>query len=507
MCAMARFIGKIVGRKLAHWLTAWAVVLLPISCGGSSKDAPSPSAGSSGSGAQSVGGSSYSASGSGSGGSDTSSLSTAGHHATNTSKAIGTASEIFAANTVLEYRLVIEAADLTSLEQHGDLEQYVPATLTVRGGVIGSLDLGRIGVRHKGDVSLHHCWNSGSRSYVDECAKLSYKLKLDEYVTDTRLFGLKHLNLHASSSDPTMLRELLSYGLFSEFGIVAPRAVPASLYINHEMLGLFIAVEEIDGRFTAMHFPSGGDGNLYKETWPRIGQPDGYFIDGLKTNNDTGSADVSDIQALSAVVGRLTAANFEQSMSAWFDVDNLLHYLAVDRAIKNWDGITAFYKPESPHNFYLYHDNGAQARFHLIPWDLHGTILELDPYMDVIAGRNQIPNINVAPASCLAISIWRTADDPGMTPPGCDPLLRYLAQTQWDKLTTIGNELLTGSFAVDHLKQRINGYSALIEPIIAVDPTIDPASWRGSVDQLPGTIETDRTDFAALLATGYVIGR
>ena len=80
--------------------------------------------------------------------------------------------------------LTIAEADYQELEQRGNLEQYVPAAVRIgrgaRPGVAETLlELPQVGVRHKGSYSLHHCWDEfgGVRSYANECARLSLKLK------------------------------------------------------------------------------------------------------------------------------------------------------------------------------------------------------------------------------------------------------------------------------------------------------------------------------------------
>jgi spore coat protein H len=417
---------------------------------------------------------------------------------------------IFSQESVIEYRLTVADSDIKYLDEHGDEEKYVPATASVTSSTFARIDLGKIGVRYKGDVTLHSCWDSGTRSHEGACQRLSYKLKFDEYVTDTRLFGLKRLNLHVSYADPTRLREMLAQWLFSAFGITTARAAPAAVYVNDSLVGLFIAVEEVDGRFTARHFPDGGDGNLYKEAWPISSKPDSYFADALSTNNGT-SADISDIKAFAAAVAGLNASNFDQALSSWLDIDYMLRYMAVDRAIKNWDGITAFYNPDGPHNFFFYHDDGTRKLFHLIPWDFNGasatpgTFIDSDPYMDPGYGVNTVPNVNVAPTSCQGISIWGIAGDPGMGPPGCDPLLRYLMQTQWSRWVTIGQELLAGPMARDQMQARIDALRALIEPTVARDSLLQAGAWSGAVEALPKTIENNRTAFQALMTQGYRI--
>lgn len=57
------------------------------------------------------------------------------------------------------------------------------------------------------------------------------------------------------------LRERLGYSLYRDMDVLAPRAVHARVYINGEYQGLFVAVEEIDGRFAPNRFPEATSGS------------------------------------------------------------------------------------------------------------------------------------------------------------------------------------------------------------------------------------------------------
>jgi spore coat protein H len=417
------------------------------------------------------------------------------------------AASVFADGQVVEYRFTLDPSDWYQLEEYGNAEEYLPAELNLSGSIVGSQSLGSVGLRHKGAWTLHHCWDDfgGIRSHAAECAKLSYKIKFNEYKSGTRYEGLKQLNLHAAAGDATKLREMLAYSTFRDFGVDTSRTAPAKLYINDEFMGLFIAVEEIDGRYTKFHYPEGGNGNLYKEVWPRTGLANEYFIGGLKTNED--KPNVSDIQAFSAAIGASSKETFSTDMQPWFDMDALLRYIAVDRASKNWDGIMAFYTPSSPHNFFWYHDDGVNGKFHLIPWDMDNTFWEFDPYMapEQWVTADPVPNWNVQPASCDPISVWSPDSGTRITPPGCDPLLRLLASTQWEKFVSLGQELINGPLQHKKLLAKISHWSSIIGPIIAEDPYVDLQTWRQERDQFNNTLKQAIVDFDAFLKEGYIV--
>ncbi|MFC1571353.1 CotH kinase family protein [Candidatus Margulisiibacteriota bacterium] len=394
------------------------------------------------------------------------------------------AEEVFRDNRALRYDITITPADLHYLNERGNEEKYVSANLEVRGENFETLNLGEVGFRHKGAWSLHHCWddNGGVRNYQNECAKLSYKIKFNEYDNDTRFYGLKRLNLHAA--DNSILPEILANSIFAEAGITAPRFAPAMLYINGELSGLFLAVEQVDGRFTKFRFPETGDGYVFKEVWPKPGQHDGHYIYHLKTNED--DPDVSGIQAWARAIDYTSAATFAEDMEPFIDLDMMLRYIAIDRALKNWDGIMAFYHPLTPHNFFWYLDDAQGSRFIIIPWDLDNTFWECDPIMypqcfDWITA-DPVPDWNVFPSSCEPIPVWTHDSETRLTPPGCDKFLQLLASTQWDRFKEIGEEQLAGPLNYETMNARLTYWAAFLEPLVEQDPLMNQGDLSWAVD-------------------------
>jgi hypothetical protein len=342
------------------------------------------------------------------------------------------------------------------------------------------------------------------RSHDAECEKLSFKLKFDEYEPGARFDGLKRLNLHASSGDATLLRELMAYRVFRDFGVDAPRAVPARLYVNGEFRGLFIAVEAIDGRYTQAHFPQAPDGNLYKEIWPNALFPDEDFLAALETNEELGN--VSDMRRFADAVTGSTPETFDTDLEPFIAVESVLRYIAVDRALRNWDGIMAFYSRLTPHNFYWYRDDGPDPRFHLIPWDLDNTLWAFDPYMhpEQWVTAPPIPDFNSRPIHCEPRPVWDLASVERVTPPRCDRFLDSLAENHWQRLVDIGQELLRGPLAAERLLSQVDEWSPVIAPIVEQDPTLDTREWQRALSEFREIIALAGPSFQAFLAEGLI---
>lgn len=415
---------------------------------------------------------------------------------------------VFSQEKILEYHITIDDELLKDMQAHGNDEVYRNASLKVLGEGIDET-FSEVGFRFKGAWSLHHCWddNLGVRSYEGSCERLSTKIKFNKYDKDARLFGLKRLNLHAVMGDATKLRDRLSYSLFNDFGVVAPRTAHAKLYINNAFAGLVMAIEQVDGRFTHFRFPQGDDGNLFKELWPSPNVDENWALSRLKTNDaPEDNPDVSDFLNFKDAIAASTKDTFSTQMTSWLDLDNILRYIAVDRAIRNWDGIMGFYSSDTSHNFYWYHDDGDANKFHLIPWDLDNTMGEFDMFMDpqLWCDALPVPDWNETPLNCDSRPICTDDSFSGVTPPRCDHFIDMLAQTQWTAFTKIGDELLSSVLSYQSMDQKITVWAAQIAETIDEDPLLDVAAWEQSVEQFRVTLKDAIYDFEKHIEEGLI---
>ncbi|MBN2197133.1 MAG: CotH kinase family protein [Polyangiaceae bacterium] len=393
---------------------------------------------------------------------------------------------------------------LTSPWSVTDEPRYVEASLRV-----GDAELPSIGVRFKGNYSIWGCVDYATKQQIsriepffgniDVCQRFSLKLDFDRYVDRFRLDGLKKLNLHAMAADPSKLRERLSYSLFREVDIVAPRAVHARVYINGEYQGLFAAVEQIDGRFTAHRFPEGGDGNLYRDLWPTADLSTADAQAALRTNDEPGVMDVSDFMAFRDAIAASTEEDFATRMAPHVDLDYLARYIVVDRAINSFDGPQAFYFGTGwgPSNQnYNWYDAG-DGRFVLIPWDFDKAFWYPEPnfWSDNEAnGENVVPNWNVVTSGCDGYECHFDAVvvTGGVRQEGsyhvrqidCDPFLRMLRGEIYDRQRAIADAFIAGPFSEESVGAKLEAWRAQIADAIEEDPGVDSSHWQSSVDEL-----------------------
>ncbi len=402
---------------------------------------------------------------------------------------------VFDDTKIGRYDFVLANQDSLSMEQNALLEEYVPADF-----FYNQVHFGTVGLRYKGSTySLPNCFETaGTRKDKSECRKISFKVKFDKYNPDLRFNRLKKLNLHSESIDPSKMHDILAYGLFREMGIIAPRCSFAKVYLNNVFQGLYCAVEDVDGRFTAARWPGDGDGNVYKEKWPISASPS-YYQWGLVTNDDPeDSADVSKMVQFYEAVNSSDESTFKDLVSPFWDFDYWLRYIAVDRVIHNTDGVMTWYKQDDwtgNHNYYLYQQNAADGKIWIVPWDLHVTFGRKDEIFDVFG----VPDWNVEPPNCEPVTIW--GNQSGI-PPNCDKLTHLTAAVFWDEFVKISENMLRTCFDPAHLQSKIERYKNLIDTVVQNDPHISYDSWLGQVSALRNDITILNTDF-----DDYIHGR
>jgi len=417
-------------------------------------------------------------------------------------------SVVFDQSKVHEYRITMDATDLNYMNTYGYREEIKPATVKFDGA-----DIGKIGIRYKGsDYTLPRCFgfqdgDTSRGTPRKTCEKISYKLKFTEYDKEKRLHGLKKVNLHAmtASSEPTKMHEMISYELFREMGVHAPRTSYANVYVNNNLVGLFVAVEEIDGRFAKSRWPDNGDGNVYKEVWPKNNDSK-YYLEGLKTNDDP--EDHPNVQRMVSYYNAINSSNvqnFESNLSTYMDFDYFLRYLVVDVAIKNWDGMRSWYIDHlgpGPinHNYFFYEEealNGKPGKIWLIPWDMDQALVERDTYFDAggggfpgMGGGQALPQWNVSTTNCGG----QQAGQFRFMPPNCDKLIKLMSN-KWPRYVQLGDIFLKDVFVTQRLNDKISKHQNLISNAVQQDPNIQQGTWTNGVNSLKNYLPNNITSF------------
>ena len=418
---------------------------------------------------------------------------------------------VFDLEQVRTYSIRIDDAEFKRLQANPRAEQYVRASIR-----LGDQLWDNIGLRYKGFFGiLFTCFDERGNQL---CPKLAYKVKFNEYEPRQRFYGMKRLNFHPMKDDTAQMREVLSYELFREFGVAAPRSVYARLELNGKPLGLFTLTEDIDDRFTADRFTDGGAGLLYKEVWPTssrtaldVAELEGRVGVNAAAASSAGPANAAPTNirlpdSLAEAVARnpnnLPATGFlnfaadllahEDDPAARLaalernlaDLDAFWRYLAVDRLIDNWDGIVAFYcVPECQNHNYFWYQNSRNGRFTLIPWDLEQSWRDPSP----IRTYFDMPDWDDLHRSCRTRKVFWNLD---AVAPFCDPLIGAAVRAGWDEYIAASRALLERLYPLERLHQRIDELAALIEPHVRSDE-YGPGEreWRRGVELLHSEIE------------------
>ncbi len=232
---------------------------------------------------------------------------------------------------------------------------YFEATATIDGE-----KLEHVAIRKKGYL--------GSLSVL----KPSLKLNFGRLNVGQTYSGMKRITLNNDRQDPSHTHQVMSYALFREAGVVAPRCNFARVTVNGMDLGIYSHVESIKKPFLARHFDDDG-GNLYE------GQGADFCAERVsdfeRKTNETDlvpggtEPDRSDLQA---VVDALAVEDSElvASLEQVIDFDAFMTFWAMEVITGHWDGYAG-----DRNNFYIYRDPTTDL-FHFIPWGTDGAFAE-----------------------------------------------------------------------------------------------------------------------------------
>ncbi len=159
--------------------------------------------------------------------------------------------DLFPDDRVLTVRVVMNDSDLEALAANVTAKEYYQADIWIDDELVQD-----VAVRTKGSSSLSQAASS---------ATLRAGLKVDfNFFNSARTYhGIKKLCYSNGFSDPTLMKEFLSYEVMASMGIPTPRACFVDLWVNDTHLGVYTQVEAVDARFVDDNFAD-GNGNLYK---------------------------------------------------------------------------------------------------------------------------------------------------------------------------------------------------------------------------------------------------
>ena len=279
---------------------------------------------------------------------------------------------LFQTDQVWDLQLQIPADSWTSLQREPYTE--VPASFYALGA-----SFPQVNVRIKG------VW--GSLRTLDQ--KAAFKVDLGDY-EDRSLRGVDDLTLNNMVQDPTYVAELITYSLFREAGLPAPRVGYVRLFVNDELFGLYALVETPDEEFLDNWYadPSGPlfEGAYGVDFWH--GQEDLFEYDEGPLPEDRSTL----TELATALDASPAVPSHYADLQALFDMRQFNQVMAVEALAWHWDGYT------TANNYRVYHDPSTDL-FTMIPWGTDQTWT--DAWYGPYDGYGRLSTWCIASPGCL----------------------------------------------------------------------------------------------------------
>jgi spore coat protein CotH len=185
------------------------------------------------------------------------------------------------------------------------------------------------------------------------------------------------INLNNNITDPSLMREALSYDLFREAKIPASRVGYARVYltisdetkreIKREPIGLFTLVEQKDKRFLRLNYGS-SKGLLMKPStfglFRYLGEDWDEYQIGFVPKTDPTEEQKRRVIEFAKLIHKSDFDEFEERYEEYLDVDQYLRFLACNVIVCNLDSFLG-----GSQNHYIYLDPESN-KFQFLPWDM-----------------------------------------------------------------------------------------------------------------------------------------
>ena len=224
--------------------------------------------------------------------------------------------------------------------------------------IVNGVTFDSVGVKYKGNSTFN-----ATRK------KNPWHIELD-HIKSQDYQGYKDIKLANIFSDPSCVREALSYELMQPYTDL-PRANFAKVWVNDVLIGLYTNTEAVTKTFCKKHFPS-SSGNIFVKCTPPslqggsggassvayLGTDSSLYYKSYEVNSDYGW---KQLIHLCDTLNNKPAADFEKIL----DIDHTLWMLAFNILFVNLDSYTGSFTQ----NYYFWRDDNA--RFNPIIWDLN----------------------------------------------------------------------------------------------------------------------------------------
>ncbi|WP_127534076.1 CotH kinase family protein [Paenibacillus kobensis] len=255
--------------------------------------------------------------------------------------------QVFVKDKVVDVKITIDPNDFQDMMDNASAEEFKSATVEYNG-----IKLDNVGIRTKGNLSL--------RSVVSmpDSERYSFKLSFDEYISSQTLMGISKINLNNNYSDATYMREFLTYELAAQMGLPTPEFSYVNVYVNGELKGFYLAVEQIGDSYLERNFDN-SYGALYKGI---MGNGSDLLYRGEEESDYPGLSRKSKKSNDDILIDMIKELNEGSDYESVLNIDDALGYIALNAVSVNTDS----YIGSNKQNYYLYEDDGI---FSILPWD------------------------------------------------------------------------------------------------------------------------------------------
>lgn len=221
--------------------------------------------------------------------------------------------------------------------------------------------------------------------YEKSALKIKFKSSLP-------FFGLKKLTLNNMVGDPSKVRETITYDLFREMNIAAPRTgyAKVTLLVKNASgvvvdtldYGLYLNVETLDKEFLPRWYGANNLKHLYEGSYSinAEGNPQGCDFTDLSDASlvsprcfeiDESAVDPesrTDLASLiTAATADLTPWDWRENIKSQIDLSQMVTMWATEVYTAHWDGYI-----NSGNNYYVHSD--ASGKFTMLPWGVDDSL-------------------------------------------------------------------------------------------------------------------------------------